>query len=239
MAGFCTSRGHTPSLLELEDFFLNTASTEQALDAIEISFLLIDRLTRDPDYLGRQNASAIASDAIEELNIRFKEHGVGYQFIDDKILRVDSELLHVEAVKPALRLLNVPHYEGAQEEFLSAYDHYRHGNNKEAITDCLKAFESTMKAICDKRGWTYSKNDTAKKLIKACFDNDLIPSFWQNQFSSLQKLLEGSIPTVRNKLGGHGQGSIPVNVPAHLVAYTLHMTASTLVFLAKAEKELG
>jgi hypothetical protein len=48
-------------------------------------------------------------------------------------------------------------------------------------------------------------------------------------------MLESAVPTVRNRLGGHGQGREVVDVPAYLVAYVLHMTAATIVFLAEAE----
>jgi len=96
-----------------------------------------------------------------------------------------------------------------------------------------------MKAICDKRKWGYQPNATAKPLIQVCFDNNLIPSFWQQQLSSLRSMLESSIPTGRNKLSGHGQGTVPTVAPDYLVAYMLHMTASTLVFLTTAEKKLA
>jgi len=224
---------------ELANFFLQTEDVENALDVIELSFRVIDRSTRGWSYLRRNNASEIADKAVSELNGRFKEHGVGFQFIDGEIIRIDSELIHSEAVKPALRLLNNKSYSGAQQEFLSAYEHYRHKKNKEALNDCLKSFESTMKAICDKRKWQYQTNATAKALIQVCFDNDLVPSFWQQQLNSLRSLLESSIPTGRNKLSGHGQGSSPVVVPDYLTAYMLHMTASTLVFLVTAEEELA
>lgn len=225
-------------LKELANFFLQEDDVERQLDVVELSFRYIDRLTREY-YLGRNNASKVADNAISELNDRFKEHGVGFQFIEGEIVRVDSELIHVEAVKPALRLLNDKNYHGAQQEFLSAYEHYRHGKNKEALNDCLKSFESTMKAICDKRKWPYQPNATAKALIQVCFDNDLVPSFWQQQLSSLRSMLESSIPTGRNKLSGHGQGATPTMVPDYLVAYMLHMTASTLVFLTTAEKKIA
>ena len=77
---------------------------------------------------------------------------------------MDSELIHTEIVKPALELLNQRNYAGAQQEFLKAHEHYRKGNAKEALNECLKAFESVMKAICDKRGWKNYKNATAKDL---------------------------------------------------------------------------
>jgi len=223
---------------ELTQFFLNEKNTEKAFDSIELSFRIINGRTRNINYLDRHNASKLADEAISELNSRFKEHGIGYQFVEDEIIRVDSELLHAEAVKPALRLLNQKNYQGAQQEFLSAYEHYRHGRNKEALNDCLKAFESTMKAICDKRGWSYPPNATSKALIDICFDKGLIPVFWQQQLSSLRSLLESSIPTGRNKLSGHGQGTNPISVPDYLVAYMLHMTASTLVFLTSAEENI-
>ncbi len=223
----------------LANHFLQEDNIDRQMDVVELSFRAVDRLTREYDYLGRGNASEKADDAIAELNTRFKEHGVGYQFVEGEIIRVDSELLHVETVKPALRLLNEKNYQGAQQEFLSAYEHYRHGKSKEALNDCLKSFESTMKAICDKRKWSYAPNSTAQPLIKVCFDKGLVPSFWQQQLSSLRSMLESSIPTGRNKLSGHGQGSTPTEVPDYLVAYMLHMTASTLVFLTTAEKELA
>jgi hypothetical protein len=226
-------------LNELANFLLQVDDVEKQLDIVELSFRCIDRLTRKFDYLRKRNASECVDEAISELNDRFKEHGVGFQFVEGEIVRVDSELLHSEAVKPAMRLLNEKNYQGAQQEFLSAYEHYRHGKNKEALNDCLKSFESTMKAICDKRNWPYQPNATSKVLIQVCFDNDLVPSFWQQQLSSLRSMLESSIPTGRNKLSGHGQGTSPTTVPDYLVAYMLHMTASTLVFLTTAEKNLA
>ena len=231
LAGQSTAGGYKSYEGELHNFFLQEKHIEKAIDAIELSFQVID--TR------RKYGSVGANNAIEELNYRFKEHGVGFQFTDGQIVRVDSEYIHTEIIKPGLRLLNQQHYAGAQEEFLKAHEHYRKGNPKEALNDCLKAFESTMKAICDKRGWSYKGKATAKSLIQVCFDNGLIPPFWQNHYSSLKKLLESSVPPGRNELSAHGQGTNPTTVPNHLVAYMLHMTASAIVFLAEVEKNLS
>ena len=224
---------------ELVNFLLQENDIEKTIDAIDLSFKIINLYTRTFSYLHRNNASELADNAIEELNNRFKEHGVGFQFVENEIIRIDSELLHVEAVRPALRLLNNKDYQGAQQEFLSAYEHFRHGKNKESLTDCLKSFESTMKSICDKRKWIYQPNATAKVLIQVCFDHDLVPLFWQQQLGSLRSMLESSVPTGRNKLSGHGQGASTVSVPGYLAAYMLHMTASTLVFLTTAEENLA
>ena len=129
-------------------------------------------------------------------------------------------------------------YSGANEEFLKAHEHYRHGRYKECLNESLKAFESTMKVICQKRGWSYNQNDTAKKLIEICLSNDLVPSFLQAQITALKSILESGIPTIRNKSGGHGQGIQQTIVPPHLAGYMLHLTATTILFLIESEGQL-
>ena len=226
-------------LTELREFFLKTPDRERALDVIELTFMIIDRGTRAWDYNHQQDANGIADRAIEELNGRFKEHGVGYCYSDGKIMRVDSELVHSEVVKPALTVLRRKEYANAQEEYLAAHEHYRHGRNSEALVECCKAFESTMKVICKKRGWTFDETKGATSLVETCLSNGLIPSYWQSHFSGLRSVLKSAIPTPRNKQSGHGAGAGPAkDPPEELTAYVLHMTAATILFLAEAERNL-
>jgi len=60
--------------------FLRNASTNEALDIIEFSFLCMQEMAT------RSHTTQYANDAIEELNHRFKEHGVGYQFVGGQIV---------------------------------------------------------------------------------------------------------------------------------------------------------
>ncbi|NOY66369.1 MAG: hypothetical protein GXP13_03030 [Gammaproteobacteria bacterium] len=223
---------------ELEYFFLHESICNKVIDVIELTFKVIDKTTREYNHLGTQNFDEIADCAILELNTRFKEHGIGYQYEEGEIIRVDSQLLHAEIVKPALQLLNSTLYAGAQQEFLSAYEHHRHQRHKEALNDALKSFESTMKALCDKRGWAYTANDTCSRLIAICYQNNLIPTFWKEHMAALRSLLEGGVPTGRNKLSGHGQGSTTIEVPDHIVSYVLHMTGAAIILLVRSEQEL-
>ena len=229
-----TFLGNTVSYSQnISKYFLTEKNIEKALSVVElmVGFTKI--------FADQYPHGINISDTIEELNQRFRENGVGYQYENDQIIRVDSEFIHAEAVKPALQLLSNPIYKGAQEEFLKAHEHYRHGRYDSALTDCLKAFESTMKIILDKHGWEYDKNrDTASKLINCCIRNELIPKFWTDHFNSLSNMLTSSIPTPRNKLSGHGKGNDDIEVPEHLIQYVLHMTASTIVFLIKADESL-
>jgi hypothetical protein len=129
--------------------FLAEADTGEVLDLIDLAFKMINEYVRD------KADGRIADEAINELNHRFREHNIGYQFVGDELIRVDSQYIHGQVVKPAITLLQSANFRGASEEFLHAHEHYRHGRSKEAVVEALKAFESTMKSICDARKWSY------------------------------------------------------------------------------------
>ncbi len=215
---------------------------ENILDLIELTFYQIDRVIRfcleDSRYRDELYISQPPDDAIDELNHRFREHGIGYQYHNGQIIRVDSGFIHAEVVVPALSLLSSRCFKGAEQEFRSAHEHYRRQEYKDAIVDALNAFESTMKTICDKCDWSYSKNASAKELINIVLGNELVPKYLQSHLSSLRSILESGVPTVRNKTSGHGQGAQPISVPEYLAAYTLHLTASNIVFLVEAYQSL-
>ena len=218
---------------QLLNYLLQTENTEEVIDITELTFKYIDRIIRERfnEFRHYTHPKVEPDEAIAELNDRLKEHGVGYSFTGGEILRIDSTYIHKEITKPTISLLNSRKFKGANEEYLKAHEHYRHGRNKECLTECLKAFESTLKVICKEKGWTFNQTDTAKKLIQICFQNDLVPSFTQNQFTSLQSLLESGIPTIRNKLGGHGQGQTPQKVDDEMTRYGLNLTGSNIIFL--------
>ncbi|WP_095165413.1 STM4504/CBY_0614 family protein [Pseudomonas sp. Irchel 3H3] len=223
------------SFTELHDFLLQERDVERCLDVVELCYSLGDTFARKYSYAERKNSNEHVDDCLNELNERFKEAGCGYELIDGKIIRIDSQLLHAEVVKPAIGFLNGEEYEGPRDEFLGAYEHYRHGNQEEALVDALKAFESTMKVILTANGKAYSAGDTASKLILACRDADLMPAYNESQLQSLVNVLTSGIPTLRNKNGGHGQGEAVRTVEPEIVAYGLHLAASAIVMLAGLE----
>lgn len=219
-------------------FFPQCKENDQVLDVIDLAFQTINTTVRSEQFQTLMLTGMKPDEAINELNVRFQEHAVGYQFESGKLIRVDSMPIHAEIVKPALKLLQGERYKGANEEFLKAHEHYRHGRHKECLNECLKAFESVMKVICTKRGWSYAENGTAKQLIEACLANGLIPQDLQSHFSALRSTLESGLPTVRSKRGAHGQGPKTVDVPRSVAAYALHLAATNILFLAEADSEL-
>ncbi len=217
---------------EVVRFFLRSATTDQALDVIEQVFSRIEEVH---DI----NASVLYGavphlDGIRELNARLREHGVGYQYENRRVIRIDSTLIHDEVMRPALALLGDPAFKGANDEFMSAHGYFRTGDYGACLNDCLKAFESTLKIIIKGRKWKHAPNDTAKRLLEVVFEQGLVPTFIQSHFSSLRSILESGVPTVRNRLGGHGKGDEERDVLVHVAAYALHLTATNIVFLIES-----
>ncbi|MFT5429631.1 MAG: hypothetical protein ACI9OJ_000302 [Myxococcota bacterium] len=147
--------------------------------------------------------------------------------------------MHAEVVKPALKFLADPDYSGPNAEFLTAHEHYRHGRYASCLVECNKAFESTMKVICEMQGWPFDNDrDGARRLIIKCKDNGLFPPFQQAALTHVVGVLETAVPTTRNRRAAHGGGAAPIIVPASLAAYGLHMAAANILLLIEAEKAL-
>lgn len=229
--------------IELAEYVLNEDDVELVLDAVEAIFGLALEKFGDwerPFWGGDATATSV-SEGVTRLNKWFRLHGVGFEMNSGRIIRVDSQFLHATAVKPALTLLQSKKLAGANKEFLRAHDHYRHGRHEAALTDALKAFESTMKAIAVAKGWTLVadsgkqvKEDkaTAKVLINTMLQNNLVPAFSREQLTGTRLLLESALPTTRNKLAGHGSGVNPRTLDAATALFGLQAAAANILLLA-------
>ena len=225
--------------------FLTNSPTAETLDLIDFLFCQTYKikLSADTFLLGlRQKLNLLSpDDAIAELNRRFLEHNIGYEFTSGEIVSIESTYIHSEAVRPAFQLLSNAGkgFSGPFQEFLGAHERYRKGEHKDAIIWALKAFESTLKAICVARSWPFDAHkDTSSKLLEIVFAEGLVPTYLQAQFTALRSVLESGVPTVRNKTSGHGQGPFPTDLPGHFASFVLHLTASNIVFLIESHKAL-
>ena len=217
------------------DFLLHEEDQEKVLDVVEVSFRLLTRLRSSPEWQSRIPQEKFDR-AVTELNGRFAEYGIGYQYEKGEILRVESQFIHAEVVKPVLALLSAEEYAEANAEFLKALEHYRRSETKECLNECLKAFESAMKTICTKRKWAFKAKDTAKELIDVCLKNGLTPPLIHAHIRGVRATLARGIPTIRNRFPGHGQEVHLIDVPRHYAGYMLHLTAATIQFLVESEK---
>lgn len=219
-------------------YFLQTEQdVEHWLDLVELGIRTIDGICRNygPNDHESRDITQTPDDAIEEVNFRFRDAGLGYQYENGQIIRIDNQLLHAEVTKPALQLLSDSRFKGAEDEFLKAHEHYRVRNYKDCNTNALNAFESTLKSICDLKGWRYNASkDVASELIKIVRNEKLLPDYLDRSFDQLIATLKSGLPEVRNKAGGHGQGARPKQTPDYIAAYALHLTAANIVLLIRA-----
>lgn len=220
-----------PYRQELVKFFLDETNVDKALDVVEAVFNFIS----DHPQFYRQEQPDLA---INTLNARFLENNVGYQLKNRQIIRIDSGFLHQDVVKPALHLLNATGYSSSQENFLAAHEYYRKSDFPAALNECNKALESTLKIICENRGWKSPERAGAAALIDICLKKGLIPEYWREYLPELANLLKRGVPKARNELSGHGQGNKRQPIPRHVIAHALHLTAAAIVFLVEAEKSL-
>ena len=227
---------HSTARNEIEYIISNSNATD-LIDFIEIAFCYIDQYLRTQGFYKGQTShcseeSYLADQAIDELNYRFRQYGLGYEFVDGQIIKKSNEMIHQEIVKPALSLLHDKRFKGAEDEFLKAFELYQNGNNKDAILNAQKAFESTMKCICEEKKIKYDKKrDAATELIKHLVEKDFIPKYQEDYLNNLKKVLGSGLPTVRNQEAAHGQGGEIKTVENSLVEYSIHLAAANIVYL--------
>lgn len=212
---------------ELESWFLNIASTSDILDTLELWCLVAGTRADTEGWRGKEQYE----DNVARVNARLLEAGIGYAITEGMVVEKANELLHTEAVLPALHLLAERRFSSANEEYREAHRAFRAGEYEDCITDCLKAFESVMKVIAVEQGWSVPATASAKVLIAALFEHEFVPSFMRSQFDGLRSLLESSVPTTRNRAGGHGKGAEEWVIPPSLAALQLHQTGALIVFL--------
>lgn len=239
---------------ELEAFLKEEKNINYFLDAVELAFVIIDKNRKDYMY-GYGSGNLDPDVAIETLNHRFKENNLGYEYCEGEIIRIDRKFTHKEIVKPALNLLYEEEFASANEEFLLAHRYYKEGCSqdnpsadfKNAIINCNKAFESTMKIICENKSelvTTYKHKHTAKDLINDLLTANIIPRHLENTFHGTKNILKGikdslenGLPVIRNKVG-HGQGTEDEWVSEEFVTYAINLTAANIVLLINLYKKL-
>jgi hypothetical protein len=144
-----------------------------------------------------------------------------------QVVRVDDQPTYSEAIQPVLSVLADPQFEAANLEFRDALDEYRKGRYGDCLTKCCSAFESVMKSLCKRNGWSLDENkDTAAPLLKAILAHSKLDPFFE------QPLL--LIATMRNRLSSsHGGGTSVRNVERHVAQYAFTSTAAAILLLVQ------
>jgi hypothetical protein len=213
---------------EFRLWFQNENDLDMMLTGLEVFLVLVMNVT--PIFGGHEMRDQL----VKSLNAYMLEDGFGFQFESGQIIEIGSTYVHKEVVVPVLGILADPQYSTVNEEFRKAHTEFRQGDYEDCIHDCCNAFESLLKIIAAKRGWTeITEKSTVKHLVDAIFTHQFIPAYMSQEFTGLRTILEGGINVVRNKAGGHGQGPTPRNIDKQIAEFQLNQTAAALKMLAE------
>jgi hypothetical protein len=219
--------------------YLNKCSSDEFLDFVEDIFKveITQQIARDVNTIvGAINEILLSEGTGYELtkwiwSIVKTERRVSATIVAmPQIIRKDNQVLHEEAIMPALELLSDPRFEQANKEFLEALEDYKKNDLDDCLTKCCTAFESVMKVICVNTHLKgYKETDAAGALIQTVLSNSTLPDFFNTPLTI--------IATIRNKLSkSHGAGTQPKHVERHVARYAINATASAILLLIEESK---
>ena len=224
----------------VRDFLLKTEDTNKVIDVIEVSFRYIDQVIRDKFYVPDGGLDEIfgarhrdishddipPDEAIDQLNRRFSENSVWYQYKSGQIEKVDSQYIHSEVVKPAedsITELDLKDYDRqkpplqenevdvSRSDFLPEYkfhpmipqnvwSSFSQGAYGSAVFEAFKQVE-----IAVREAGYYAKADHGVSLMRKAFQKDTGNLTDTNQPSAeriaIEHLFVGAIGYCRNPLG--------------------------------------
>ncbi len=220
------------------DYISSVQEIDWFLDAFEIGCRILSRLDMYKSPADR-GASVSSGEALEEINFRFEQHAVGYKFENGYVISVESKFVHSEVVKPALVLLSEPLFKKANEEFMRAHRHFRSEEYKDSINSANRAFETTLKIICDKEGWSYDKGSVAAQLITVLKTNGVFSHNFDRNFDSFIAMLKSGLPSIRNDAGGHGESLLAASVSSEVARFALNLAASNITFIISCYRRIA
>ena len=124
ISSYLSYAGHKDLSVRFRKYILHVQDIDDFLRAVQIGCIALCNINGEYDEPLARGAEQTAVDAIEEINGRFEQHSVGYQFVNGQIIRVDSKLTHAEIIKPALVLLTARDFSKANDDFMAAHRHY-------------------------------------------------------------------------------------------------------------------
>ena len=208
-------------------------------DLVKIVSVFLEEILRYP-HLGD---AILGCDFVAEINRHFREYHVMYEFAADgsgkiRATNIRSMYLHKETIAKPISLLTEIGFRGPLEEFEDAKEALDKQDTDKAVTEALKAFESTMKSILQELGHQYNPKWAAKDLIKASIEADVIPTNLESFSAGIRTVLESGLPPIRNMPGpAHGTGRDPKDVERSYAQFALNLCGSYIVFLIERYKE--
>lgn len=184
--------------VDLEEFVMGAYPT-QVLDVVEMF---------------AQGPLEQHADFQAEINEAFQDERCPWLLCDGSFFQFDSQFLEIHVLHRVHELLGAARFEGALQEFIEARNDLTSGDFKGAIHSAAKAFESALKAIHDRH------DGKAKKLIDDLKGTRFYEDFPRDLISGFGDQVLMSLPNIRNRVGGHGQGETASGTNCHRYSFS-------------------
>lgn len=135
------------------------------------------------------------------------------------MFEVDSQFLEAYVVARSYELLKAEGFEGALDELNQARNGLAADNVEGAIHNSCKSLESALKAI------VRAEAGSASVLIRQLGDIGFYDGLPDDVARSFGEQVLMALPFMRNRLGGHGQGSVIVDEPRVYDELAVHLAA--------------
>ena len=181
-----------PPFSDLRDIFLE-GNGAYVFDAIELASSMMEPAQREEF---RQKANQI-----------FELHGCPWRLSDGEFFKLDSDFVGARLAMSAHDALAANRFAGAADEYAKARQYLGAGEIRDAINYAGHSFESVMKVL------TNIEHANADRLIKGLAGQGFFDDLPEAMRAGFTDQVLKSLPFLRNKLGGHGQGADVLTIP--------------------------
>lgn len=166
-----------------------------------------------------------------KLNQIFDLHQCRWHIADGEFFKLDADFMGERLSAVAHDALAANRFAGASEEYAKARQELAAGDIKNGIFYATKSFESVMKVL------TGEQHANADQLIKHMLTQDYFDDLPDSIRAGFAEQVMKTLPFLRNKLAGHGQGAGIVTVPLVYGELALQLAAAFHNFLISKHLE--
>jgi hypothetical protein len=200
-------------------------SVDGFLDYCEIAIEAGNLIVQHRRSSGEYESIRLLGGLDARLNALFETHRFGYRFVSGEAQRMDSPLLHIEVVGPALIASQRAGWSEVEERYRSAILHHRGGDTAKALTDANAATESALKAV--------GMRGNATGDLTGAFRRSPMLAPYGDRVAGQLKVLTDNLMIWRSNFGdAHGGGPGAADAPPELAALAIHWAGAYIVFLA-------
>lgn len=202
--------GHAPGLRHL----VLECDAPFVLDALEMTFGWLRQAGA-----GEQEVFRTGINGVLEL------HGCPWRLSDGEFFKLDADFMGARLAATAHESLAANRFAGAAHEYAKARQHLGSGETMDAVFYAGKSFESVLKVL------TGLEHANADRLIKELLAQGYVDDLPDGARASFGEQVLKTLPSLRNRLGGHGQGATIVEIPQAYGELAVQLAAAFHNFL--------